>query len=342
MSRHLGGKCVSVVTLCFALLVVSATVSPEQAASAGEKIVVANRGSGTLSVIDTGSDQVVQTVLMPMFGGDAVPEPMYVVSTTKNYVWVGDRANDRVAVFNGKSFELEALVPAGEGVFHMAADNAGHQLWVVNDFDRTATVIDAKKLTVIATVPMPWDLGAPHDVVLDKHGVFAYVTFLADDTVVQFETITCSEFGRATVGISPHVAYNDKYDELYLPCQGSDAVFVLDAFDLSQSDVIDVPNAHGTIMSNNGKQFYTTNIADGGTAAIQCINTKSNTVVGVADTPEPIAHNVALTDNGKKLYVTHSGTGTTVSVFSIGKKGDPVFLRSIPVGVNPFGLTNVD
>ena len=57
----------------------------------------------------------------------------------------------------------------GDGVFHMWSDPHDRQLWVNNDIDKTATVIDPVSLNVIATVPMPADLVAdgykPHDVV---------------------------------------------------------------------------------------------------------------------------------------------------------------------------------
>lgn len=331
----------STLWLCFATVVVAAIVPAEVHAAGKGKIVVANRNSDTISVIDAGTDLVVDTVQLPMFPGDAVPEPMYVVNTpTKNRVWVGDRANDRVVVFDGNNFAVEATVPCGDGVFHMAADQAGHQLWVVNNTDKTATVIDAKKLDVVATVPMPANLGAPHDIVLDSQGLFAYVTFLADDTVVQYETITFTEMNRAVVGISPHVAYNQKNDELYLPCQGSDAIFVLDAVKLSPVDIIPVPNAHGVITSRNSKRLYATNISDGGIGAIFGIDTKTNSVLSVADTPDTVPHNVTVTPDGKKLYVTHSGANDTVTVFDI-KHDHLQFSTTIVVGENPFGLAHV-
>jgi DNA-binding beta-propeller fold protein YncE len=338
-------KCVTVLMLCLVSLLLAAGISPQKASGDDGKIVVANRNSGTLSVIDVRRDRVVDTVGLPILPGDAVPEPMYVVNTPtkQNRVWVGDRANDRVVVFNGNNFEVEALIPAGEGVFHIEADGASRQVWVVNDVDRTATVIDAKRLNVIATVPMPDDLGAPHDIVLDDRGVFAYITFLAENTVVQFETLTFTEVGRAIVGLSPHISYNSKYDELYLPCQGSNAVYVLNAVDLSPAYIIpDVPNAHGAVTSRNSKEFYTTNIADGGLNAIQCIDTKRNSVVSFANTPNQIPHNLALTSNGQKLYVTHSGpTADKVSVFNTNGKGKISFLKTVTVGTNPFGLAYV-
>jgi hypothetical protein len=61
-----------------------------QAASARGRFVVANRGSGSISVIDAKSWQLIDTVMLPP--GDAQPEPMYVVYTAAvSRVWVGDR-----------------------------------------------------------------------------------------------------------------------------------------------------------------------------------------------------------------------------------------------------------
>ncbi len=93
-------------------------------------------------------------------------------------------------------------MPAGAGVFHMWADKAGKQLWVVNDIDKTVTVIDPRILEVIATVPMPSDLyeagSKSHDVIVHPLGTSAYVTFLdtpdpASDAVVHFNPQTFLE-----------------------------------------------------------------------------------------------------------------------------------------------------
>jgi YVTN family beta-propeller protein len=174
------------------------------------KIVVANRGSGTISVIDAKRDTRLATVPLP--SGNRLPEPMYVVNTPyRNRVWVGDRANNQVVVFDGRSFAVEGIVPAGAGIWHMWADALGLRLWVVNDIDNTATVIDAIAMDVVATVPMPADLVAlgarPHDVVLDPLGIFAYVSFLgvdpAFDAIVQFDAHSLQEVNRAIVGKDP-------------------------------------------------------------------------------------------------------------------------------------------
>jgi DNA-binding beta-propeller fold protein YncE len=275
---------------------------------------------------------------------------MYVVYTPAHHrVWVGDRANDRVVVFDGRTFEVEAALPTGNGVWHMWADDAGRDLWVVNDIDCTVTVINAKKLRVVATVPMPADLTAagarPHDVVLDPHGRFAYVSFVGvpgdSDAVVQFETDGFTEVARASVGKDPHLSFNRRRDTLYVPCQGSNVVLVLDACGLGLVDGIPVAGAHGAVTSTDARRFYTTNLPGLGADAVVCINTRTNEVIGVADAPDTVPHNLALTPNGNKLYVTHSGPNDTVSVYDTRRDGDPVFLGSITVGTNPFGLAYV-
>lgn len=335
------------------LVLITLVCTPSLTFAAGMgKIVTANRGSGTISIIDAGSDQVIDTVNLPV---DADypnnPEPMYVVNTSaNNRVWVGDRANNRVVVFDGNSFIVEASVPAGNGVFHMWADQAGHQLWVVNDIDDTVTIIDPQTLTIIETVDMPADLtdleAKPHDVMLDPQGDFAYVSFIfplgfGNDVVVQFDTSTFQELNRADVGNDPHLSFNRKNGQLYVPCQGADAIFILDAFDLSFVDMIDLNNAHGAITSTNSKRFYTTNISDNGVDAVFAIDTTTNTVLGSADSLNSVPHNLTLTPNGKKLYLTHSGPNNTVSIFETVKNSSPIFLYAIEVGDNPFGLTHV-
>ena len=89
---------------------VDATVAPDtlQNRPARGKVVVADRGSGTISVIDVATDQVSATVALPNDGN--TPEPMYVVySSVAKRVFVGDRGNDQVVVFNPDGHLRRAL-----------------------------------------------------------------------------------------------------------------------------------------------------------------------------------------------------------------------------------------
>lgn len=313
----------------------------------GGDIVVANRNSGSISVINTKTDEVSGTYQLP--AGPNTPEPMYVVSVKQGHrVFVGDRANNQVVVFNSSNYSVETTIPVGQGVFHMWADPQGRQMWVNNDIDNTTSVINLHSMQVIATVLTPPDLvsmgGKPHDVILGPFGKRAYVTVVgvsgSSDYVVQYSTTTFQETGRAAVGKDAHVSLTTRNRYLYVPCQNSNAVYVLNRFNMNQVEVISVPGAHGVNITTNGKVLYTTNLSGGGTDGLFAIGTRNNSVIGTSNTPYAVPHNIALTPNSKKLYLTHSGgTSDKVTVYTVSNH-DPVpqFLKEITVELNPFGL----
>ena len=331
------------------LLAVFLPLSAAQAQNARGKIVIANRASGSISVIDAQTDQLIGTYDLP--AGENQPEPMYVVfSRVGNRVFVGDRANDRIVVFRARDFSVEATVPAGKGVFHMWADARGQQLWVNNDIDNTITVINPATLAVEATVHVPADLaamgGKPHDVILSPQGDYVYVTLLGfagdHDYLVQYDTHTFTEVNRTQVGKDPHVSLTFHNEFIYVPAQNSDLVSVFNRYTLDLVAEIAVPGAHGAGMPLNGQIFYTTNLPGGGTDGIIAVDLRTNTILGTTDTPYAVPHNLALTPAADKLFVTHSGgTSDKVTVYEIGSNGLPMFSSEVTVGFNPFGLSYV-
>lgn len=347
------GRGAGALSALLTLAALTATAAPAAAvddAVSGGKIVVADRGSGTLTVIDTHTDGVVATLGLP--SGPNPPEPMYVAySPIGSRVFVGDRANDRVVVYDARMLSVTATVPAGAGVFHMWASTPAGQLWVNNDVDDTSTVIDLRTLSPIATVPTPADLvaagGKPHDVILSPEGNYAYVTVVGlagdSDYVVQYDTSSFMEIGRAAVGKDPHVALTRRNRLLYVPCQNTDDLYVLDRVTLATVDVLAVPGAHGAGMPVNGRYFYTTNLPGAGLDSIWTIDTRTNQVAGApVDAPYTVPHNIALTPNGMRLYVTHSGPNDKVSIYAIhGNDPIPALVGEVTTGMNPFGLAYV-
>lgn len=335
--------------MAFALTMPLIPLDSVQAANPKGEIVVANRGSGTISVIDVATDQVLHTIALP---GTNAPVPMYVVYVKEHKrVFVGDRGNDQVVVFDAKNYGVVGTIPTGQGVFHMWADPNGKQLWVNNDVDNTATVIEPRTLSVLATVAMPSDIiadgGKPHDVILDPKGRAAFVTFVGvagdHDFVVKYDTQSFQETARATVGKDPHLSLTKHNDLLYVPSQDASTVSVFERDDLTLVTEITVDNAHGAGMRDDGNIFYTTNIAGGGTGGLVTIDTGTNSVLGTTDTVIATPHNIALTKKGEKIYVTHSGgTATQVSIYTASKQQPvPVRVGAVTVGTNPFGLAYV-
>ena len=333
--------------LVFSLALPSVALAAEGSPARG-RIVVANRGSGTISVIDARTGSLIGNYDLP--AGDNDPEPMYAVYFPgKNRLFVGDRANDRVVVFDARSLAVEGTVSTGAGVFHMWADSQDGQLWVVADIDKTLSVINARTLETVATVPIPADLaalgGKPHDVILDPRRALAFVTILGvngpNDYVVQYNTDTFIETGRAAVGKDPHLSLARQNDKLYVPAQNSNTITVLDRVSLAELDTIAVPGAHGAGMRRDGRVLYTTNLPGGGPGGLIGIDTSNDTVITpTTDTPYPVPHNITLTPNGRFIYVTHSGASDKVTFYTT-RANDPlpIYAGEVTVGLNPFGIT---
>jgi DNA-binding beta-propeller fold protein YncE len=311
------------------------------------KVVVANRGAGTVSVIDVATGAVRD---VPLPEGDNPPEPMYVsYGWPAGRVFVGDRANDRMVVFAAGDMSVVGTVPTGRGIFHSWNSPPKTQLWVNNDIDNTTTIIDVVTLEVLGTTPTPADLvargGKPHDVIVDPDLPYAYVTVIGvegpNDYVVQYSTETFAETARLAVGNDPHLSLAFGGDHLYVPCQGADAVFVFDRETLAQVEVVDIPGAHGAGMRFDGEIFYTTNLPGAGVEALWAIDTDTLEIAGTpVPSPFPVPHNIALTPDGGKLYLTHSGaTSNKVTIYEVrGDDPTPQLVDEVETGSNPFGL----
>jgi DNA-binding beta-propeller fold protein YncE len=310
-------------------------------------IVVANRASGSISAVDPETDRVVGTYALP--SGANRPEAMYVVDAGGNRLVVGDRSNDRLVVFDTPDFNVVTTVPAGRGVFHMAAGQ--EQLWVTNDIDNTSAVFDARTFAPLATVHMPDDLialgGRPHDVALNPlSGSHAYVTVSAigpADYVIKFRTDTFVEAGRAEVGKDPHVAFNARTGDVIVTCQGSATLHVIEAESMRQIDEVPLPGAHGALVDRNGFRIYATNLPGGGADGLLAIDAATRRLAAAADLPFPAPHNIAITPDGQKLYVTHAGRkSSAVSVVHLDDRGLPAGrIATMTVGFNPFGIAFV-
>lgn len=312
------------------------------------RIVVANRLGGSLTVIDVATDQVIQTVALP--AGAATPEPMYVVfNRSRDIVFVNDRANKQVVAFDAVDFAVLGTAPIGSGGFHMESDLAETQLWITNDIDLTATVIDPNTLGVITTVPMPADLvalaGKPHDVVLDPSGAGAWITVNgvtgANDYVLRFSTETFLETGRIAAGKLCHVATTRTSGKLFITNETSGLVQVHNRATLDKLSEFALPGSHGAAFTRSGRYFYASNLPGGGVDALYTIDARTLAVVGEpTDAAVVTPHNLATTPVGDKLYCTHSGsTATQVLVYSISTGApNPVLLTQVTAGTNPFGL----
>jgi len=361
--------------LCAVALVASQSLAGTWAATPG-RILVANRTSGTISVINENTDTLMRSVSVAgKFSRP--PEPMYVNFVPKyNRIMINDRANKQIIAMDASTYKIINTVKSGAGAFHMWTDGLGKQTWSVNDVDKTFTVINPGTMQVLRTIPIPADLkdkgGKPHDILLDKAGKWAITTIVGvgsatdSDYVVQYSTKTFKEIARVAVGKDPHVGVLNDGKLLFVPTQNANSVYVLDPNKKLESKLglddkgipkaIAVPGAHGAAWMPNGKYFYTSNLPkadmNGNKDMLWAINAATFAIAGStafpgapADAGLQAAHNLVVNSTGTKLYLTHSGhdPGSVegdVTVYSI-SDALPVPLytnKRVQVGLNPFGI----
>lgn len=296
-----------------------------------EKVVVANRGAGSISFIDASSNQVSTLAI-------SGSEPMYVVYVpTKDKIFVGDRAGKKIHIINPQTKAVESSITVGNGVFHMWADGMGKQLWVSNDIDNTISVIDLNTNTVVKTINVGMK---PHDVFLSKDATKAYVSvFNADaampDKVYMYSTSDYSKIGEASVGKDPHLYHLPTSNKLFVACQ-SGQVYALNGSNLSVISNNAFTGAHGIFPSPDQNTVFVTNITGQQLYSINATTGMQNGMPLMALSATP--HNIVVNEDGNKMFVTHSGgAATAVSTYTISGTTLTAGI-TITAGTNPFGL----
>ena len=322
-----------------AIAVVAVAPSAEASGGDASAVVVANRGSGDISVIDVKTLDV-ETVDLP---GEA--EPMYVSHDTRHdRVLVGDRASSTIVALDDETYAVVGSVDVGDGVFHQWLDVGRRQLWVVGDTSNTVTVVDSRELEVLATIDIPSDLtsqGAkPHDVFIS--GRHAFVSLLGFDdgsgVVLRYSTRTFAETGRIDTGADPHLFIDG--GRLFVASQSSSTVSSYLTSTLAPVGSIDVPAAHGIFITSRN-EVLVSNISGGGDDAVFELNSGLSLVVSTVDTAVATPHNLTV-DDERQAWLTHSGaTADQVSVIQLDRHGFGA-VAQVTVGTNPFGLAFVD
>ncbi|MGE4199218.1 MAG: YncE family protein [Vulcanimicrobiota bacterium] len=314
-------------------------------------VLVANRTSGDVTVIDASTDTVFATITLPPAANPS--RPGYVVySAALNRIYVGDDANDRIVALAANDFSFVATLTVPMDVFHMWLNQT--QLWAIDRQDKSLVVFDLITNTRLAVIKIPADLealgGVPHDIVVDDQAAYATILGVGGggpDVVVKYSTTTLAEVGRANVGLDPHVILHPTDNRLFVACQSTDNVFVFNRNTLAQLDVIPILGGHGVWVPPHGQSLYVTNFPGhvvGGLPGpnpdgLFAVNLNNDTAIGSLATPVAQAHNLTSTADGSKLYLTHSNAGRTVSIYTVASPTSlPVLAGQVQAGTNPFGI----
>ena len=203
------------------------------------RILVANAGSDTVSVIDPSAGTVVATIPV----GDAPLE----VAAAGTRAYVANWGGASVSVVDVASGTVVGTVPVGRFPAGLAVDSAAGRLYVANFFDDTVSVIDTGSLSVVATIPVG---RSPRGLALDPAAGRLYVAGFESARIDVIDTATQTVVLQApTGGTNPtDLVLGPGGQRLYVThLQAGPNVRVLDAATLAELAVITAPDGPVTI-----------------------------------------------------------------------------------------------
>lgn len=326
------------IALVFFIILVSSTAlaCSEQTASAYSEqntsrvipyAYVANRLDGTVSVIDTAKDKVIDTVPVGIGPfGVAVAETK---KATKIYV-AHYGGGETVSVFNTANRHDVKVVPPISNYFlsgEIAVSPNGTRAYVTgyNTHEYVVLVIDTNKDKFINTIPVGRSITPgtfndeiPITVAETKMGTKIYLSnrFTGNVSVVDIANNTVNKTlpGFSATGIA--ASLDGK--KVYVANSGNLGGYV-SVIDTTTDKILpkEIPvgnNPRGIAVSPDGSKIYVANQDDGTVSVIDAATNNVTTCVSVGDNP----FRIAVTPNGKKVYVTNQGLDTnfngTVSV----------------------------
>jgi YVTN family beta-propeller protein/parallel beta-helix repeat protein len=217
-------------------------VNPE-----GTHVYVSNEISNNVSVIDTSSNTVTDTVIV-----ESSPYGV-AVNPAGTHVYVSNYGSNNVSVIDTSNNTVTATVAVGTNPHGVAVNPTGTHVYVSNYGSKSVSVIDTSTNTVTDTVAVG---SFPIGVAVNPAGTRMYVSNYFSNSVSVINTSTNSVIDTVTPVISPWgVAVNPAGTRVYVSNSGSKSVSVIDTSTNTVTDTVTVgsnPIAYGIFISPEG------------------------------------------------------------------------------------------
>jgi YVTN family beta-propeller protein len=281
---------------------------------------ITNSGDGTVSVIDTTNNTVVNTIPVGRkpFGVAVTPDDskVYIANSGDNTVSVIDTATNTVT---------GSPIAVGTDPVGVAVTPDGKTVYVTNQGDGTVSVINTTTDTVIGsaidvgctiancgrkTTNIPTGIAVTPDgskVYVGNLGAPGYASVIATAS----NTVTTINTKKVTTG----VAVTPDGSKVYLgSLNGAVLAIEVATNSVGHGSTIGVGSgSEGVAVTPDGSKVY---VADSAVGTVSVINTGTNKVIGsIAVGSDP--QGVSVTSDGSKVYVANEGNGTVDGTVSI-------------------------
>lgn len=319
-------------SFAFLVGVLAIVFSSMAMALSGPFAYVTNRNSNSVSVIDSSTGLVVDTV----FAGIGVFPQYIAITPDGRFAWVGNAGSNDISVIETATNSVVDLIPVGRIPHAIDFTPDGMYAYITNKDDDNFMVVNVATRTVVKAVPLIY---RPAGIKVAPDGSTAFATNELDryaapavsiiDTASQSVTQNVSLRGGSSplwFDITPDGRY------LYIPERGYGDVAVFETAPVN-AVVATIPTGSrplGVAVHPEGTFAYVTN---NGSGTVSVISTDTKSVVATISVGvQPVVP--ALSPDGGLLYVPNASDGT-VSVVDTTTNN---VTSTITVGTIPWGV----
>jgi YVTN family beta-propeller protein len=349
---------VPLVVVCSMACVVN-RMAQAQTPPVGPFVYVTNSSAGTVSVIDTSTNAVVQTITL--CGAELCsPGPAgLAVTPGGKFVYVANKGNGTVSVIATSSNTVVATIPmpacdcASSSPAGVAITPDGTRAYVTDITRFAIQVIDTNPNdgpgspynTVTATITLgTLGVGSPNGpIAITPDGSAAFYTFNSDGFVGRIDTNPASESYNThttslTVGNNPTgIAITPNGAFIYVANNTNNTVSVIPNPNFAPIATVSSlsGSAPGSIaITPDGKTAYV--VDQGGSGNVSVISTATNTVGTPVSGLCATLNQIAITSDGQQAYVADAecDKADVINTATNMLKTPP----QVPVGSGPFGV----
>ncbi|HTH50662.1 MAG TPA: beta-propeller fold lactonase family protein [Pyrinomonadaceae bacterium] len=301
----------------------------------GPWVYVTNEKSGTVSVIDSSTDRVVDRIQVSRRprGIRISPDGKYAyVASSTPFQGKEETGDNRIDVIDTASGKVVRKIDVGDDPEQLAISPDGSRMYVSNEESGTCTVVDIDSGEIIATLITGIE---PEGVTISPDGgLWVYVTAVTSSTVSIIETTGPTVVATLIVGQRPRdTAFSPDGTQAYVTAEVGQNVTVIDV--ATQKIVGTIPLANdsravGSTVSNDGTKLY---VANGRGNSVSVIDIAQGKVV----TNIPVGERnwgIGLVRKSGKLY-TANGLSGDVSVVDTSTNKEITRIRT---GEGPWGI----
>jgi PQQ-dependent catabolism-associated beta-propeller protein len=303
---------------------------------AGSLAYVSNERDGTITVIDTKTDSVIDTIKVGARPRGIRISPdgrrVYVALSTPSGKAYAE-ADNRIAAIDVESNKVVATYDVGSDPEQLAVSLDGKFLYASNEDAGTASVTEIQTGKLLSTLVVGIE---PEGVTISPDGRWVYVTAETSNTVSVIDTRTNQVAATFLVGARPRdSAFSPDSSRAFVTAEVGTSLSVVDAATQKVLKTIDLPRGDGVkpmgvVVSADGRKIY---VAMGRAGLVLALDAMSFQIINTIPVGKRV-WGLALTPDGRKVY-TANGLSNDVSV--IDTATDQV-TTTIKAGDGPWGI----